>query len=106
MRPKLLLALLSVAILSLGQAVAFPGAKTTPTNGGQTLYDKSQRNDPSPDAGNQPATSGDSYYSNADRDTKTGEDDPNTAVPEPGTLLLMGVGLAGAAWMRHRRNKV
>jgi hypothetical protein len=26
-----------------------------------------------------------------------------TATPEPGTMLLMGLGMAGAAWMRSRK---
>jgi len=28
---------------------------------------------------------------------------PNAATPEPGTMLLMGIGIAGAAWMHRRK---
>lgn len=35
--------------------------------------------------------------------TPGGDDPPGAAVPEPGTMLLVGSGLAGAAWMRRRR---
>jgi len=31
--------------------------------------------------------------------------EPTPSVPEPGTMLLMGVGAAGAAWMRRRKMK-
>ncbi|PYM37919.1 MAG: hypothetical protein DME17_06220 [Candidatus Rokuibacteriota bacterium] len=37
-----------------------------------------------------------------------GETCDRVSVPEPGTLLLLGsglVGLAGAGWRRHRRNR-
>ena len=105
MRPKLLLAVLTAAFLLGGQAVAYPGAKTSPNSGGQTVHEKSQRTDPGQGNGSQPSHSGDYYYSNPDRTEKVLPDDPTTAVPEPGTLILMGAGLAGAAWMRRRRNK-
>jgi len=106
MRPKLLLAVLSAAILLVGQAVAYPGAKTTPSSGGQTVQEKSQRTEPSEGNSNQPVHYGEYYYSTYDQSIKDVPDDPATAVPEPGTLLLMGVGLASAAWMRRRRDKI
>jgi len=35
----------------------------------------------------------------------TGSDGPPAAVPEPATLLLVGPGLAGIVWLRHRRRR-
>ena len=34
-----------------------------------------------------------------------GSDGPPTAVPEPATLLLVGPGMAGIVWLRHRRRR-
>ncbi|MBK8976749.1 MAG: PEP-CTERM sorting domain-containing protein [Planctomycetes bacterium] len=34
-----------------------------------------------------------------------GGGNPAAPVPEPGTMLLFGSGLAGAAWLRRRRNR-
>ena len=35
----------------------------------------------------------------------TGSDGPPAAVPEPATLLLVGPGMAGIVWLRHRRRR-
>ena len=105
MKIKLLLAGFTTAIFLVGQAVAYPGAKTTPSSG-NTVQEKSQRTNPSEGNGNQPNNSGDYLYSHSERSTKVLPDDPATSVPEPGTLILVGLGLAGGAYLRRKRNKV
>ena len=41
----------------------------------------------------------------SDKTGVTGSDGPPTVAPEPATLLLVGPGMAGLVWLRHRRRR-